>query len=273
MKISKILQSPELVLFFVLIFIMFTTPLVVDVLLCIKFDYDLNTIEQKQIETTSYLYAYSKAMLLELLVMVLLVNSWKRTSIAFTLSTGVVSLYFYNQFNFVEGIAKHSIEFIYSFIFPTVTAVCSHVYIQRKEQEQEDKNKIIESNMIRKQSKQLEEKDQIIFNYSEAIEQDQKTIEQITKELHEKTEAFELVQAFEAQQRKKNVQQKRIIEQQQSKIKSIKNESDILRVDAKKYKEVSICPYCKKSFDPSGLNRHKSVCAMNPKNIKEKAKN
>lgn len=272
MKISKILQSPELVLFFVLVFIMFTTPLVVDVLLCIKFDYDLNTIEQKHIETTSYIYAYSKAALLELLVMVLLVNNWKKASITFTLTTGIVSLYFYNQFNFVEGIAKHSIEFIYSFIFPVVTAVCSHVYIERKEQEQKHKNKVIESNTITKQSKQIQEKDQIITDYSETIEQDQKTIEQITKELNEKTEAFELVQSFEAQQRKKNAQQKRIIEQQQSKIKNIKSESNTLRVDAKKYKEVSVCPYCKKSFDPSGLNRHKSVCSMNPKN-KEKANN
>jgi len=268
-NLTKILQTSELVLSFVLIFIMFTTPLVVDVLLCIKFDYDLNTIEGKQIETASFVYAYAKAMLLEFLVMVLLVNGWKKTSIAFTLTTGIVSLYFYNQFHFVEGFEKHSIEFIYSFMCPIVTAICSHVYIQQKEQENED-----EETTLKEYSNILEEQEQTIEQLEQETERNLKTIEQLSK-TNESIEhdyllsqdVIEEVRTLEDQQRIKNRRGLKIIEQQKNDIKKLQKESKVYKIDADKYKEVSTCPYCKAQFIPSGLNRHKSVCAMNPKNI------
>ena len=268
-NLTKILQSSELVLSFVLIFIMFTTPLVVDVLLCIKFDYDLNTIEGKQIETASFVYAYAKAMLLEFLVMVLLVNKWKKTSIAFTLTTGIVSLYFYNQFHFVEGFEKHSIEFIYSFMFPVVTAICSHVYIQQKEQENEE-----EQTTLKEYSNILEEQDQTIELLEQETERNLKAIEQLSKKNESiehdyllSQDVIEEVRTLEDQQRIKNKRGLKIIEQQKNDIKKLQKESKVYKIDADKYKEASICPYCGGQFVPSGLNRHKSVCAMNPKNI------
>ena len=268
-NLTKILQSSELVLSFVLIFIMFTTPLVVDVLLCIKFDYDLNTIEGKQIETASFVYAYAKAMLLEFLVMVLLVNKWKKTSIAFTLTTGIVSLYFYNQFHFVEGIEKHSIEFIYSFMFPVVTAICSHVYIQQKEQEQEHETELFEdySNILKEQEQTIEDYSKEIEKNLNAIEQLSKTNESIEHDYLLSQDVIEEVRTLEDQQRSKNRRGLKIIEQQKNDIKKLQKESKVYKIDADKYKEVSTCPYCNVQFLPSGLNRHKSVCFMNPKNI------
>ena len=277
-SLTTFLQGSEIVLAFVLIFIMFTTPLVVDVLLCIKFDYDLNTIEQKQIETASYLYAYAKAMLLELLVMVLLVNGHKKTSIAFTMTTGIVSFYFYNQFHFAEGIEKHSIELIYSFIFPTVTAVCSHIYIKRKQQDQQQETK-----QLTDYSKSLEDYEKKIDTFTATIKQQSnkineslQLIEQLKKENQNLSndyfnlqDVIEEVRTLEEQQRSKNKVLLVQAQEHSNKIEQQKKEIKNFRFMELEYDKATKCPHCKKRFNGGGLNRHISVCAMNPKNKKE----
>ncbi len=116
-KLTNILSSSELILGFVLLFIMFTTPIVTTVMLHLKLDISMDQANKwEQLPGATVAYAFIKAMLLEFLVMVLLVNGYKKLSIGFTLTTGIVSLYCFNQFAFTEGGPKLSIEVIYAFI-------------------------------------------------------------------------------------------------------------------------------------------------------------
>ena len=277
------IKFSQLVFFLVLVFVMFTTPLVVDVLLSIKFDIDLNKIEQSNIHLGQYIYAYAKAILLESLIMVLLYADFKYSSISFTLITGVVSLYFYNQFDFfAKGIsAKLFIESIYSFIFPVVTALCSHIYLKSrsKEKEQgsnifEDQNKTIEeqSNVIEQYSKQLEESSNLIKEQSNTIEKQSKENEALADEYFNAQETIEEVRTLEDQQRTKN---KDLLQKFESAETTIEEQSNVIEQKNErieylegiefKYNKATQCPHCKKSFDPSGLNRHISMCEMNPK--------
>jgi len=272
-KLTTILSSSELILGFVLLFIMFTTPIVTNVMLHVKLDISMDQANQwEQLSGTTVAYAFIKAMLLEFLVMVLLVNGYKKTSIGFTLTTGIVSLYCFNQFSFSEGVPKLSIEVIYAFMFPLVTAICSHIYIERKQKEQDQSTETnrIESETIGK----LEETNRI---QEEQIRRLNKINGKQSDELNEKSDEIQLVQesleevfAQSEKMRKNNRKSEREIRRITE---SQKEQSDKLRsvsVDAQRWKEATTCKHCGHSVkSPQGLNSHQAKCKSNPKNIEK----
>lgn len=264
-SITNLLSSSELILGFVLLFIMFTTPIVTTVMLHLKLDISMDQANQwEQLSSTTVAYAFIKAMLLEFLVMVLLVNGYKKTSIGFTLTTGIVSLYCFNQFAFTEGIPKLSIEIIYAFIFPLVTAICSHIYIERKQKEQDQSTETnrIESETIGK----LQEENVELNHLNVELSSSNAQLESYNDQLKEQIEE---VQTFEDQQRLKN---KVLTKEVKSLTKELVLETKKVKkykVDAIMYVKATSCTYCGKKCSPKGVSVHESKCKSNPKNMKK----
>ena len=101
-KINEKLTDPHLLLWFIMVFIGFTTPIVKDVMLSITLDKNMEALNIVDINNLTILFSYLKAIALEFLIVVLLANGFHKTSIFFAFITGVVSFYFYNEFKIIS---------------------------------------------------------------------------------------------------------------------------------------------------------------------------
>ena len=216
---------------------------------------------------SSFVYSTISMLIVEFSIIIFLANGKGKDSVGFGFLSVVINLYYFNQLQF-HDFRLNLIHVIFAFVLPYISARMSHIYIQINEKENEDHNQQFEqlkeqnfeySNKLKLQENNLSEYSNRIKKMEHEIHEQQKENQDLLKEKEDNILRIETLQKYEDQQRLKNRNNLKEIEK-------LKNLNRKYKKGFDNFEKASICPHCKERYEPSGLNRHISMCSMNPKN-------
>ncbi len=152
-----------------------------------------------------------------------------------------------------------------------VTAICSHIYIERKQKEKDQSTEInrIESETIGKLQEEIRIQTEQIGRLNEINGKQTDELNEKEHEVQLVQESLEEVFAQSESIRKKNRRSEREIRRKTEQEKKQSEKLNSVLGDARKWKEATTCKHCGHSVkSPQGLNVHQARCKRNPNNIK-----